>query len=456
VLYSTTITCVVEINAVVKPNTPQKLKREQQKYSMKLLKLMTYAAAGLALVNSSQADTTLYVTGSTAFRSNTHNAIKHIFSGTTLKYAWIQNAAGNATENNSSAAMYQGTVTGIPGTTTIKTHWSGSEAGVQTVAGGFTVTFLPAGTTLTAAGNQLDSSTALSDSVVPDVAMADAFQASSNFKAGTSKGSPPFGTYRNLAGHTTGLPAGNIVGIVPFKFVASDDAPGSVTNMSSQIARALFSTGKVPLSMFTGSAADQGVHAFAIGRDIDSGTRLTTFAETGLGALAVVKQYEPLKGGVRATTNGTGATGDGVNVAMLTASDFWPSETIDGITEAVGNGGYSSGGTVALVLANHNAANQFMISYLGASDAATATSNGAHELTFNGTAFDPNAIAQGDYTFWGYEHLYYSTIGVPAGPKKQIADKIALQIFNTDAPTPHYNDMAVSRKTDGAVVLPFF
>jgi hypothetical protein len=448
---------VVGINPVIKHKKPQKFKPEQQKYSMKPLKLMMYAAVGLALVNSSRADTTLHITGSTAFRSATHNAIKHIFSGGTLQYAWIQNAAGNATESNSSAVMYQGTVAGVAGITTIKTHWSGSEAGIQSVAGGFNVTYLPDSTTLTAAGNQLPNSTSLSDSVVPDVAMSDTFQTSSNFKAGTSKGSPPFGTYRSMNGTTHTLPAGNIVGIVPFKFVASDDAPGSVTNMTSQIARALFSTGKVPLSMWTGSATDQAAHAFAVGRDIDSGTRLTTLAETGLGALAIVKQYLPLKNGSPAVTNGTGATGDGIAIGMLTSSDLWPSQTINNIVEAVGNGGYASGGTLALALANHTAANQFIISYLGASDAATATSNGAIELTYNGVRFDPNSIAQGEYTFWGYEHLYYSGIGVPNGTtKKQIADKLALQIFNTDAPTPHYSDMAVSRKTDGAVVLPFF
>src|SRR5262249_26974053 len=157
----------------------------------------------------------------------------------------------------------------------------------------------------------------------------------------------------NLNGHTTMLPTGNIVGIVPFKFVASDDAPASASNMTSQIARALFSTGKVPLSMWTGAATGHGVHAFAIGRDIDSGTRLTTLAETGLGALAVVKQYEPLKNGARATTNGTGTNGDNIAIAALTSADLWPPETINGIPEVTGNGGYNSGGTVALVLANH-------------------------------------------------------------------------------------------------------
>jgi hypothetical protein len=205
--------------------------------------------------------------------------------------------------------------------------------------------------------------------------------------------------------------------------------------------------------MWSGSAADHNVHAFAIGRDIDSGTRLTAFAETGLGALATVRQYEPIKNGALATTNGTGATGDGVAVDALTS--LWPIQTINNITEGLGNGGYPSGGLVALVLANHTAAGQFMVSYVGVADAATAVTNGAKELTYNGVTFSASAVQEGDYTFWGYEHLYYSPAGV-SGTKKQVADKLALQIFNTDAPLPHYNDMAVKRATDGSVVLPLF
>jgi hypothetical protein len=419
---------------------------------MKLFKLMMYGVISLALLTTAQAGD-LYLTGSTAFRSATHTAIKNIFDGGTLQFAFIDNAAGTATESNSSAVIYTGNVGGVA--KIIKTHWSGSEAGVQSVAGGFNVSYLPDNTPVTPSGNKLAATTALTDSVVPDVAMSDTFQTSSNFKAGTSKGNPPNGTYRNLNGHTTGLPTGNIVGIVPFKFVASDDAPTGVKNMTSQIARALFSVGKVPLSMWTGNVANHGTHAFAIGRDIDSGTRLTAFAETGLGALAVAKQYEPQKNGARATTNGTGVGGDAVKVAALT--NLWPVETINGIQEVTGNGGYNSGGTVALVLANHTAAGEFMVSYLGVSDAASAVANGAKELTYNGFTFSANALAQGGYTFWGYEHLYYSTIALPTGStKKVLADKVATQLFNTDAPVPHYNDMVVSRNTDGAVVLPFF
>jgi len=425
---------------------------------MKLVKLITCGLVGLALLSSAQAQTRLYISGSTAFRSSTHAAIKHIFNGSSLQFAFIDNANGDATESNSGAAIYTGKVLigAVLQDVIIKTHWSGSENGIQVAAApasntDFSITFFDDNTTVSQGGTKIPFGTALTDIQNDvDVAMSDTFQATSRFKAGSSGNGLSAGTYLALNGHTVGLPAGNIVGIVPFKFVASNDAPSSVTNMTSQIARALFSTGKVPLSMFTGTAAGHSVHAFAIGRDIDSGTRLTTLAETGLGALAVVKQYEPHKNGARAAT----PTGDGFDVDPLTT--LWPPETVNHVPEVTGNGGYASGGGVAAAIANHTAAGQFMMSYLGASDAATAVGNGAHELTFNGTSFDANAIAEGDYTFWGYEHLYYNTTKVPAGTKRQLADKLALQIFNTDAPAPHYGDMSVTRKTDGAVVLPIF
>jgi hypothetical protein len=418
---------------------------------MKIFKLITSGLLGLTLFSSAQA-ANLYLTGSTAFRSSTHNAITHIFDAGTLQYAYIDNAAGTATANNSSAAIYQGKIGGAA--ITIKTHWSGSEAGVQTVAGGFTVTFLPNNAPVSSGGTKLAANTALSDSSVPDVAMSDTFQASSRFKAGGTIGNPPFGSYQNLnsTAKTTGIgQPGQIVGIIPFAFVASVDAPAGANNFTSQAARALFSTGKIPVSMLTANSADRATHIFATGRDFDSGTRLTTMAETGLGALAVVKQYQPIKNGALATTNGTGTGGDGVAVSSFT---IWPAGSIDGVPFGTGDGGYSSGGTVALALANHTPANTFLLSYLGISDATNAVSLGAHQLAFNGNTFSAAGIQEGDYTFWGYEHLYYRNSTATAS--KNIADKLAQQIFNTDAPAPHYVDMAVTRKTDGATVLPKF
>ena len=292
-------------------------------------------------------------------------------------------------------------------------------------------------------GNKLPSSTTLTDASVPDVAMSDVFQASSRFK----------GTFRHIAYQslnstvkTAGLPAGQVVGVVQFKFVASNSAPASLTNITSQNARNLFSTGKVALSLFTGASGDEGFSIYATGRDFDSGTRLTALAEVGLGPLATVKQYQPKKGGVLATT--CCGTLDGPPFTI------WPAGSVNGVPYAVGNGGYSSGGELAGGIANSTNGSTAFVTYLGLSDSATAIGNGAHELTYNGIPYSQTAVQEGQYTFWGYEHLYYRD-STPTGIKT-IADKLALQIFNTDAPAPHYNDMKVSRTIDGGIVTQLF
>src|SRR5450432_139296 len=408
------------------------------KTRMKLCKVITGSLLAWALVSVAQADTTR-ITGSTAFRSNTHTAITNIFDAGTLTYAYLDNSSGSGTLSNTSAAIFKGNIGGVA--TTIKSHWSGSEGGIQTVAGApnFTVTYLDDSTvTLPPPGNKLPSTTTLTDSSVPDVAMADTFQASSLFK-GTVNGI----TYQTLnkVAKTTGLPAGQTVGVVQFQFVASNSAPAGLTNITSQNARDLFSTGKMALSLFTGSAGDEGFSISATGRDIDSGTRLTTLAETGLGALAVVKQFQPFKGGVLATTC----------CGALDPPPYspFPAGVINGITFPLGDGGYSSGGSLALGVANTTSGNTCFVTYLGLSDAATAIADGAHALNYNGIPYSITAVQEGQYTFWGYEHLYYRD-STPA-TVKTVADKLALQIFNTDAPAPHYSAMRVSRKTDGGV-----
>ncbi len=411
---------------------------------MKLLKLMTGSILALALVGAAQAQTTMRITGSTAFRSNTHTAIQNIFDAGTLTFAYLDNANGTATISNTSAAIFKGNIGGVA--TTIKSHWSGSEGGIQTVAGSpnFTVTYFADTTsTLPPPGNKLPNGTALTDSSVPDVAMADTFQATSIFH-GTVNGI----TYATLNKQkkTTGLPAGQIVGVVQFEFVASNSAPGGLANMTSQNARDLWANGHMALSLLTGVSGDESFTVYAAGRDIDSGTRLTTFAETGLGALATVKQYEPLKGGVRANTC----------CGALDAPPYTlePPATINGITEPLGDGGYSSGGDLANAISNTTSGSTCFATYLGLSDAGTAIGNGAHALNYNGIPYSVTAVQEGQYTFWGYEHLFYRDTTITK--VKTVADKLALQIFNTDAPAPHYNAMKVTRKTDGAVVTQNF
>jgi hypothetical protein len=128
--------------------------------------------------------------------------------------------------------------------------------------------------------------------------------------------------------------------------------------------------------------------------------------------------------------------------------------TINGITEPLGDGGYSSGGDLSNGIANTSSGNTFFVTYLGLGDATTAIGNGAHALTFNGVPYSQDAVQEGQYTFWGYEHLYYRDSTVTA--VRTVADKLALQIFNTDAPPPHYSDMRVSRTIDGGVVTQLY
>src|SRR5271166_582419 len=84
-------------------------------------------AAGMAGAN---ATTTLYINGSTAFRSNAVPAIESLLSSYSEIYA-------GSSDTGQDAAIYSGVaasgITGVTAGTTIiiKTAWTGSESGIQ-------------------------------------------------------------------------------------------------------------------------------------------------------------------------------------------------------------------------------------------------------------------------------------------------------------------------------------
>ena len=105
---------------------------------MKTLKTFIAGLLALACVSIAQAQQSVRLTGSTAFRANTLTAITHVYdAGFTYGYT-------GASFTGSSQAIFFGTIGGQP--TTIKTTWSGSEGGMQTVAGSVVISFLPKGT----------------------------------------------------------------------------------------------------------------------------------------------------------------------------------------------------------------------------------------------------------------------------------------------------------------------
>lgn len=397
-------------------------------FKFALVALFALAGAGLA---SAQTATTIRITGSTAFRGATNTAIQNILNpGYT--YGYIGSSFTGANQITFVGTTKIGNVAVI-----IKCSYAGSVGGMQTIAQQTPVVttaspYISETNALTTTGLVLTAATATFDSPAnADIAMSDTYQSSTQF----------FGTGFNTLTDT-------IVGVVPFvwtKGTSSDPAVqvslANVTNMTPLLARAVL-TGGAPLSMLTGAAADAGVYVYAMGRDEDSGTRLTAFAECGFGIFGSPIQFE-------ATAAGGAITG----IAPYRA------QSILGIPYSTGHSGYSSGGTLATTLntpvaaaARDSSNGKFaLVAYFGRSD-ANGVNGGANNLTYNGVALSDANIQEGKYTFWGYEHLMYrSTL---TGNAKTAADQLANQIKNTDASVSGVllSTMHVSRVTEGAVV----
>jgi len=429
---------------------------------MKIFKSLTLGAIALFCIATVNAQTEVYITGSTAFRSSATTAIKNIYDVAPAVQVAFSNNSGVPTGANQ--VIFVGNIGGNP--VNVHTSWSGSEAGIQTVAGApaFNVNFLPDSTCPANCSNYPGTSVpAGTDAHVPQVAFSDTFQSTSQFR-GTFNGT----TYASLseaAGTSAGH--GSPVGIVVFKWCADNGAP--ISNITSQLARSLYANGRRPLALFTGNNADEGKLVVALGRNPDSGTRLTSFAETGIGALATVNQFQP-------QTSASVL----VNTVTQTISKFvvWPAETINGVGITAFHSGYSSGGdlskamravttnpvavTVGATTGNYAPANITRIAYLGASDADANLLNAGTpppgvELSYNGVFLGvfadygtANVITEGQYTFWGFEHVLYNTSTIPAAVKT-VADTLATQLHDTDAPIL-LSEMKVTRATDGATV----
>lgn len=409
---------------------------------MKKIKTLLASLLAFGLVSAAHAQTEVLITGSTAFRANTLTAIQNIMSaGYTYGYV-------GTSYTGSTYAIVKGTVAATGNSVIIKTHFTGSEGGNQTVSGQIPIVFLDnSSATSTGGTSGLPDPTGSGPLEVPDVAMSDTYQSSSFF----------FGTYfstnypaLNAVNTTPGLPTGQIVGVVQFKWVAGRSIPAGLTNMTSQLARDLYGSGKAALALWTGLGTDHGTSVYAIGRDFDSGTRLTAFAESGVGAKAVVKQYFPYDAS-NAVINTAGGTIDHLSLT--------PAGSVNGIPYGPGNGGYSSGGNMSKGINNFPPASSLLVGYLGVNDADGQITNnpgtGCTELSYNGVKLgipeNTSLISEGAYTFWGYEHLYYRDSAT--GVVESTADTLALRIYNFDSPLPHYVDMQVSRLSDGGTVV---
>jgi len=165
------------------------------------------------------------------------------------------------------------------------------------------------------------------------------------------------------------------------------------------------------------------------------------------------------RGGL-ATLQGTNSTNSLVS---------YPAETINGLFADVGNSGYDSDAKVAALLTNQYASGSglkidgassprsgqnYLIAYASCADVGNVTNAGAIPLRYNGTAFSSNAVIQGQYTLWGYAHLYYSSLA--SSSDINLANDWATTLLSTPTsklfPAVNINDMQSGRNGDGQII----
>jgi len=393
---------------------------------MKLQKTFMAGTLALSFASLAGAQTVVHITGSTAFRAATVTAITHILQpGFTYGYAGTSFTGANQ-------AIFTGTTISNNIPVIIKTSWSGAVGGMQTVSQQIPITTWLTNTTPQSTTGTGSAPAVYDPPAIPDVGMDDGVQANTPFPT-------PVLTAQN-------------VGAVVFKWVASKGSPAGLTNMTPQLAQALWFNGTLPLALFSGNPNDETNFVFSLGRDPDSGTRKTAFSESGIGPFSTVVQYFP--------TNASGAVISRSAAGPVAGQELVPAETVNGIFFDVGNGGYSSGGDVAVAMEQTTAAiGGYYVSYLGIPDATTALAGGAVELSWNGNFFSDTAVQQGKYTFWAFEQLCYrNNYGTVDANGKTVADLLATQIKNVDAVVAGelISTMKVTRSVEGGLVTPTY
>jgi hypothetical protein len=422
---------------------------------------------GLALAAPAYSQTVIDITGATAFRSAAIAAIRAKFqAGGNYQYA--HDAASNGV-SGANKAIFKGTFQGLSGTTVVRCSWNGSVEGIralvdadynpeyyQNVAGNFV-------TAAASGGGETHTSTA---GFLKSVEQSQSEIAFSD----VTKNSTPFAS--NVL-----QPSTPQCGVVVFTMLTNEGS--TITNVTSKQFRALFGSGSVPLSLFTGVTEDESM-VYAVGRNDGSGTRTAYLAETGYGITNTVTQYL-----IKTTSGDTftalqkvpaGGVGGGIN-DPTSASTVWAQDV-------VGNGGYFSGsvirGHMSRTGANVNVydadgttllqegGKADLVTWITIADAATARAAGAVFCAFNGVRLDGLAasgttlsvadkakVTNGAYTAWGYQQMYARN-GAYTGSVKTVYDGIKAAFNSTtlgSAGIP-VGDMAVGREEDGGVVAP--
>lgn len=456
---------------------------------MKPIKLLAAALLAVTLAGTASAQTILRIAGAATYRPPTQKAIEDI-----LKPGYVFGYNGTS-HYKPNASIYSGTLASTNQPVIIETYWTGDLAGVVDVASRNTIVkWISTGTatlaTLTTSGVSIPNAS-LSESAVPDLGVTVSYSTSSAatvLTAGaagrTASAAITTGHLAN-AGSSTKAGKAGAVGIAAFQWVLgrqSGSYPQPFTNISQQAANALITGGFVPVSLFTGTNADQYNYVFLVGRSEDAGARTVPFAEAQNGFGKAPQQYQLTFAGSGLTTQADGLVTGGTN-GTVTGLYLWPSNaalnTEPGINwNLYGHSGYNLTSDLSnalsalnpvvsgsLTFGNASDLNDptippspigavYFVGYNGIADTSTLVTNGGKALSYNGVAYSPAAVKNGQYTLWSYAHLYYIGSGTYAisGTRKNAADDLADKIYTTDAPT-NSNGVVGSGNGDTGILL---
>jgi hypothetical protein len=423
---------------------------------MKTIKNITFAAAVLAAFGSAHA-ADVYISGATAYRSAANVAIAKLCGDSSVSSSTAQASVASlkayCTNNGTTAVTKLGDV--IRGrfeyvvggvTNNIHVSWSGSEAGIQNTAGGNDGT----ASAKTAGFYTVAQSGALADTDAADqhathMCYSDTAQGASIF-SGTKAGDGV--NYATLTGVK--------LGVVGFTyFVNTNTYNAGLTNMTIDLAKVLLANGKANFSSFTGRTSDTNGQVYLVGRNIDSGTRVTTLLDMSYGSQTKVKQY----------------LSPDTNTIYLS-----PTEVINGISSSqAGNSGYASGGSIAAALANPLVTGTNLITSTNGTSKSTFTGNhylvgyisgadlsgkaGVQYTTFNGVDFNTTNIINGTYSFWSYEYAYYNpsrTNSISAAVYNALVSAATNSSTDTAKRLVKLTDMKSTRTGDGATVTSLY
>jgi hypothetical protein len=483
---------------------------------MKIKSLLGAAAAVLSAGVAAQAQTTyIEITGATAFRTAAVNAINNAFNsgGNAFTYGFANTTSASAAASltNGSMQIWKGTFPGIAGTTVVRTSWNGSVEGIRAVAvPNVTNNPLFLKESVLTGNLTVGGGTAATVRFHSDPAGSGAAANAANYEQATSD--LAFSDCAQSATPVSGLTlSGGPVGVVVFTMIASkswsvDKLVGDAyanrmpTSISAQQFRTMAQLGYAPMSFLTGNASDTS-RIYLTGRNDGSGTRTSYLSETGVGASTPITQYvahdRSVSGSIPYIVKVP--AGGGFNFQNVSTSTY--ASTVWG-NDIDGNGGHVSGSDLRGDLSKTTASTAvwefvdgdesgtyeatedsqvraaeklYLLTWITYSDALSARGTGlasarnAEVLGYNGVtlpgltgdnppstmgAGDKALVANGQYTAWNFQQLYYinsttgaSTVFTDIKSRLNSADVIG------SAGMP-LGEMFVNRTVDGGTILP--